>query len=130
MAGLSDDLRKWLNVVVFARLELRDTRNREGEGNPDPYLISSDGSHSAPIQFPKKGDPMSDTEILTSRKLKRPSMYAVVFLNDDYTPMEFVVGVFQFRTGLCRSRGLAALPGCRHVLCRSVAIRSDLLDRS
>lgn len=28
-------------------------------------------------------------------KLKRPSMYAVVMQNDDYTPMEFVVDVLQ-----------------------------------
>ena len=28
-------------------------------------------------------------------KLKRPSMYAVVMMNDDYTPMEFVVEVLQ-----------------------------------
>jgi len=28
-------------------------------------------------------------------KLKRPSMYQVVLLNDDYTPMEFVVQVLE-----------------------------------
>lgn len=28
-------------------------------------------------------------------ELKRPSMYTVVMLNDDYTPMEFVVEVLQ-----------------------------------
>lgn len=28
-------------------------------------------------------------------KLKRPSLYKVVILNDDYTPMEFVVEVLQ-----------------------------------
>jgi len=28
-------------------------------------------------------------------KLKRPSMYRVVMLNDDYTPMEFVIKVLQ-----------------------------------
>lgn len=29
------------------------------------------------------------------QKLKRPSMYKVVLLNDDFTPMEFVVMVIQ-----------------------------------
>ncbi|CAH9019135.1 ATP-dependent Clp protease adapter ClpS [Candidatus Nitrosacidococcus sp. I8] len=29
-------------------------------------------------------------------ELKKPSMYKVVMLNDDYTPMEFVVKVLQF----------------------------------
>lgn len=28
-------------------------------------------------------------------RLKRPPMYAVILLNDDYTPMEFVVWVLQ-----------------------------------
>ena len=28
-------------------------------------------------------------------KLKRPSMYQVVLMNDDYTPMEFVVHILQ-----------------------------------
>ncbi len=34
-------------------------------------------------------------------KLKRPSMYKVIILNDDYTPMEFVVQVLEsfFRLG-------------------------------
>ena len=33
------------------------------------------------------------TQTLTKDKLKRPSMYEVILLNDDYTPMEFVVDV-------------------------------------
>ena len=28
-------------------------------------------------------------------KLKKPNMYAVIMLNDDYTPMEFVIYVLQ-----------------------------------
>ena len=32
--------------------------------------------------------------------LKRPSMYRVVLLNDDYTPMEFVVEVLQIFFGM------------------------------
>lgn len=29
-------------------------------------------------------------------KLKKPSMYKVVLLNDDYTPMEFVVEILEY----------------------------------
>jgi len=39
----------------------------------------------------------SDTGVVTKTKpkTKKPSMYKVLMLNDDYTPMEFVVHVLQ-----------------------------------
>ncbi len=46
-----------------------------------------------------KGDDGSDTEIgiatKTRTKPKKPSQYKVLLLNDDYTPMEFVVMVLK-----------------------------------
>lgn len=36
-------------------------------------------------------------------KLKRPPLYRVILLNDDYTPMEFVVQVLQKVFGMDRS---------------------------
>ena len=48
---------------------------------------------------PDKGDGKSGTETgtitKTRPKTKRPSLYRVLLLNDDYTPMEFVVLVLQ-----------------------------------
>lgn len=43
------------------------------------------------------GDGRSGTAIITrtKTKTKRPSLYRVLLLNDDYTPMEFVVHVVQ-----------------------------------
>ena len=43
------------------------------------------------------GDGKSDTGTITKTrtKTKRPSLYRVLLLNDDYTPMEFVVLVLQ-----------------------------------
>jgi len=40
-------------------------------------------------------DIMTDTNTIVKPELKlqRPSMYTCVFKNDDYTPMDFVVGV-------------------------------------
>ncbi len=43
-----------------------------------------------PVHSPKEA-----TALKTRRKLGHPSMYKVVMLNDDYTPMNFVVNVLQ-----------------------------------
>lgn len=40
-------------------------------------------------------DDGTGTVTLTRTKTKKPSMYKVLILNDDYTPMEFVVYVLQ-----------------------------------
>jgi len=37
-------------------------------------------------------------------KLKRPRLYKVVLLNDDYTPMEFVVNILETFFGMARSK--------------------------
>ena len=43
------------------------------------------------------GNSKNDTGVIekTKQKTKKPSMYKVVMLNDDYTPMEFVVLVLE-----------------------------------
>lgn len=45
----------------------------------------------------KEGDGNGETGVLTRAepKTKKPSMYKVLLLNDDYTPMEFVVHILQ-----------------------------------
>src|SRR6266699_3699328 len=46
----------------------------------------------------RKGDPGAPgTSVITKTKpqTKRPSLYRVLILNDDYTPMEFVVDVLE-----------------------------------
>jgi ATP-dependent Clp protease adaptor protein ClpS len=68
----------------------QDPRSREGFG--------LEGLRSA--KDPQRvgdGPPGSGTAVITRTKTqtKRPSMYRVLLLNDDYTPMEFVVSVLK-----------------------------------
>jgi ATP-dependent Clp protease adaptor protein ClpS len=53
-----------------------------------------------PLQPPRRddgddGDRRTGALTLTRTRTKKPSMYKVLMLNDDYTPMEFVVDVLQ-----------------------------------
>ena len=42
-------------------------------------------------------------------KLKKPPLYKVVLLNDDYTPMEFVVDVLQSFFGMGREKAIQVM---------------------
>ncbi|GAB3496556.1 ATP-dependent Clp protease adapter ClpS [Curvibacter fontanus] len=48
-----------------------------------------------PVRQPHKDDGGSVVLERRTQKVKPPQMYQVVMLNDDYTPMEFVVVVIQ-----------------------------------
>ncbi len=51
------------------------------------------------------GDVIGHTAVQEAKpRLKRPSMYKVVMLNDDYTPMEFVVDVLETFFGMNREK--------------------------
>jgi ATP-dependent Clp protease adaptor protein ClpS len=55
---------------------------------PAPLAMAAKGGK-------KPGDGGSGTAVITRTKTQtqRPSMYRVLLLNDDYTPMDFVIGV-------------------------------------
>ncbi|MEM7506130.1 MAG: ATP-dependent Clp protease adapter ClpS [Pseudomonadota bacterium] len=44
---------------------------------------------------PGRGNPDTGVAVKARPKTKRPSLYKVLLLNDDYTPMEFVVYVLE-----------------------------------
>jgi ATP-dependent Clp protease adaptor protein ClpS len=45
--------------------------------------------------FDRDGTPRGDLATKTRTRTQRPSLYKVLLLNDDYTPMEFVVHVLE-----------------------------------
>ena len=54
---------------------------------------------------PGAGEDEGDLAVAPAKpKLKRPSLYRVVLLNDDYTPMEFVVEVLEHFFSLTREK--------------------------
>ena len=50
---------------------------------------------TAPVQLPKTDDGGAVVVERRTEKVKPPQMHQVVMLNDDFTPMEFVVFVLQ-----------------------------------
>lgn len=58
------------------------------EDEENPYLDNNDDGT-------QENDPDTGVIVKTKPKTKRPSLYKVLLLNDDYTPMEFVVAVLE-----------------------------------
>ena len=74
----------------MTRLSDRDEGDGDrGAGHPRPRLADEDKR--------KRGGEAPGSAVITRTKpqTKRPAMYRVLVLNDDYTPMEFVVHVLE-----------------------------------
>jgi len=59
-----------------------------------PLIIRSHGNEDGDDDLQRFGG-LREALALEELKLKPPPLYRVVLLNDDYTPMEFVVGVLR-----------------------------------
>ena len=85
--------------VALMRHEITTMRHEAGsaEGRtvrselPDPAVMA--GKRDERDQDP--GGPGTSVIAKTRPQTKRPSLYRVLLLNDDYTPMEFVVHILQ-----------------------------------
>ena len=65
----------------------------------------------SPIDPGRDDDSGTGLAVKSRTRTKRPSMYKVLMLNDDYTPMEFVVHVLERFFGM--NPGDAARPPAR-----------------
>jgi ATP-dependent Clp protease adaptor protein ClpS len=65
--------------------------------DPDPFGFGAWRAAKEPQKGGEGGGSGSGTAVITRTKTqtRRPNMYRVLLLNDDYTPMEFVVAVLK-----------------------------------
>lgn len=68
--------------------------------SPHPYLRSSSGPDDGGDDGLQRGHTAREALAPEELKLKPPPLYRVVLLNDDYTPMEFVVDVLRIYFGM------------------------------
>ena len=61
------------------------------------------------LSRPKDGDDDTSVVIETKPKTKRPPLYKVLLLNDDYTPMEFVVAVLERFFGMTHAQAFEVM---------------------
>ena len=64
-----------------------------------------------PDTMSRPGDGDDDTSVVvdTRPKTKRPPLYKVMLLNDDYTPMEFVVAVLERFFGMTHAQAFEVM---------------------
>jgi ATP-dependent Clp protease adaptor protein ClpS len=87
-----------------------------------PVFATASNSLSSgmgPRKGPRTGDDgdsgtatISKPEVNTSSQTKTPPMYRVILMNDDFTPMEFVIQVLQkfFQKGIDEATRAVSLP--------------------
>jgi ATP-dependent Clp protease adaptor protein ClpS len=75
--------------------------------HPSSSLVRSDGLMRSPFLMSGKtngNDGEASVITKTRSKTQRPPLYKVLLLNDDYTPMEFVVHVLERFFGLTHAQ--------------------------
>ena len=87
----------WCGVGLLRNSTVRmDVRNELLVGSRTPLPVAPKWSASGDEEVGGSGGGVSTGVITeTKPKTKKPSMYKVLMLNDDYTPMEFVVMVLE-----------------------------------
>ncbi len=92
---------------------MNDGQSNNVDGQQSPTMTGDGGASS--------GDGGLGTGIVTKTrpKTKKPSLYKVLILNDDYTPMEFVVHILERVFGKAREEAVEIM---LHVHRRGVGV--------
>lgn len=83
-----------------------------GPGALRPRVVMTPAAHEDMAADEGGGDgpgPDGNVAVATKPATRRPSMYKVLMLNDDYTPMEFVVHVLERFFGIGHDRAQAIM---------------------
>ena len=81
----------FLNKAWYCSVKRSGDRNGKRMINCLSHVDTNDSSNQRPPEI----EPNNGVVLEEKPKTRKPSMYRVLMLNDDYTPMEFVVLVLQ-----------------------------------
>lgn len=80
---------------MIQRTESLGTKTIRMESEDDPQLPPPDGDKGEGQGGDQERERQTGLLLKPRPKTKKPSMYKVLLLNDDYTPMEFVVHILE-----------------------------------
>jgi ATP-dependent Clp protease adaptor protein ClpS len=89
------DLAVWSTSAVDGQAVVAGSKPRSADGWNEPFWRVTMNGEDDDEGGGQGTEPGSGAVTDVRAKAKRPSMYRVLILNDDYTPMEFVVHVLE-----------------------------------
>lgn len=89
-------IRRSLWAGVFYRLSLVYIHSyMERDVMTDPLITNADNGNPMNPSYPPDDGRQTGLMLKAKPKTRKPAMYKVLLLNDDFTPMEFVVHVLE-----------------------------------
>lgn len=82
-------------TLIYSAMKSRMQNNLYLSDIDAPYASDDDYAHDGVGSDGEHPDEQTSILLKTRPKTKKPAMYKVLILNDDYTPMEFVVHVIE-----------------------------------